>query len=401
MASLKPSSHPKVLFLPRWYPNRYDPMPGLFIRRHALSVSRFYKVAVLYVHLDPEIEARTYEIEHSDEQDIFEVLVYYKASKVDFKTLASLINLYRFFIGHLEGYQIIRKKFGTPDLLHVNVLTRLGLIALIYRLFTKVPYIVTEHWTRYLPGMNSFKGWFRKILTKIVVRNAAAIMPVTLNLQQAMQKYGLHNSNYQVIPNVVDTELFTPKDYTENKTRKMFLHVSCFDDKQKNISGILRVLKTLSVKRQDWICTMVGEGIHFDQLVKYADQLHLKDSFVFFTGLKENKELVALMQQASFQVIFSRYENLPVVITESFACGVPFLSTDVGGIAEHIHKNLGLLVKSEDEDALLAGLEYMLDDQEKFDKATIRQYAVDHFSNEVIGKQIRAVYEHTLNRTSI
>lgn len=369
-------------------------MPGLFIRRHALSVSSFFKVAVLYVHLDIENKTKSYLIEHSNEQDIFEVRVYYRASEVAFNTLASFINLYHFFIAHVKGFRIMRKEFGIPDLLHVNVLTRLGFIALIYRLFTGVPYVITEHWTRYLPGMNNFNGWLRRKLTKLVVRKASAVLPVTFNLQLAMQKHGLYNFNFQVIPNVVDTGLFIPKDFPVNLSRKMFLHVSCFDDNQKNISGILRVLKKLSEKRQDWICIMVGEGIHLDRLVAYAYQLHLKDSFVVFTGLKENKELVALMQQACFQVMFSRYENLPVVIPESFACGVPFLSTNVGGIAEHINENLGLLIKSEDESALLAGIEYMLDNISKFDKETIRQYALDHFSNEVIGKQIRNVYDH-------
>ncbi|MFZ4704418.1 MAG: glycosyltransferase [Bacteroidales bacterium] len=396
MASTEQSSRPKVLFLPRWYPNRFDPMPGLFIRRHALSVSGFFKVAVLYVHLDSEIQASKYEIDLSEEHDIFEVKIYYQASKVPVRIIASFLNLLRFFIANAKGFKIIRKEFGTPDLLHVNVLTRLGFVALIYRLFTGVPYVITEHWTRYLPGMNTFNGWFRRKLSKIVVGKASAVMPVTLNLQLAMQQHGLHNPKYKVIPNVVDTGLFVPKDFPVTQPKKMFLHVSCFDDNQKNISGILRVLKSLSEKRQDWICTMVGEGIHFNQLVGYADQLKLKDSFVVFTGLKENKELVDLMQRACFQVMFSRYENLPVVITESFACGVPFLSTNVGGIAEHIHENLGLLIKSEDEDALLSGIEFMLDNPAKFDKGTIHQYAVDHFSNEIIGEQIREVYEHVL-----
>jgi glycosyltransferase involved in cell wall biosynthesis len=283
--------------------------------------------------------------------------------------------------------------------LHVNVLSRLGFVALIYRLFTGVPYVITEHWTRYLPGMNTYKGLIRKTLTKLIVRNASAVMPVTLNLQKAMQSHGLYNSNYRVIPNVVDTKLFTPKDFHVDLTRKIFIHVSCFDDNQKNISGILRVLKALLEKRQDWLCMMVGDGIHFDQMVSYADQLKIKDSFVVFTGLKENDELATLMQQACFQVMFSRYENLPVVITESFACGVPFLSTNVGGVAEHIHENLGLLIKSEDETALLAGIESMLDNQSKFDKEVIRQYAVDHFSNEVIGKQISEVYSNIIHPT--
>ena len=44
-----------VLYLPRWYPNRYDPMPGLFIERHGLSVLKHCDISVLYVHADDQL----------------------------------------------------------------------------------------------------------------------------------------------------------------------------------------------------------------------------------------------------------------------------------------------------------------------------------------------------------
>jgi hypothetical protein len=41
----------KVLFLASWYPNREHPVSGIFVKRHALAVSNYCDVAVLYVHL--------------------------------------------------------------------------------------------------------------------------------------------------------------------------------------------------------------------------------------------------------------------------------------------------------------------------------------------------------------
>lgn len=390
--------HKNVLFLPRWYPNRYDPMPGLFIRRHALSVSAKYNVSVLYVHLSPSSQAQKFEILHSDDSGIHELTIYCKASNCKPGILASIINLFRFFRAHLAGFRIISKGVGKPDIIHVNVLTRLGVIAMVYKWLTDVPYVITEHWTRYLPGMDNFNGRFRKLLSRMVVRQASAVMPVTGNLKNAMISHGLRNDNYWVIPNVVNISLFVPDHSTGRRPQASILHVSCFDDRQKNITGILHVLKRLSEKRTDWHCTMVGEGIDFDKIVAYAQTLKLTDSLVDFTGLKENEELARLMQQANFQVMFSRYENFPVVIPESFACGVPFIATDVGGIAEYIHEEQGLLVKSEDENGLLAAIEEMIDHRDRYDSESIRQYAVENFSNEVIGLQITAVYQEILAR---
>ncbi|MBK7174122.1 MAG: glycosyltransferase [Bacteroidales bacterium] len=388
---------PRILYLPRWYPNRRDPMPGLFIRRHAMSVKDYADIAVLYVHLNFERDTPTYETVVSEEFDIHEVSVYYRASHTNIAFLDSIINLIRFFRAHQIGFQKLKKNNWHPDLIHVNVLTRCGIIALFEKFSKGTPYVITEHWTRYLPGMDNYKGFLRKWLTKRIVRNASAVLPVTQNLQRAMELHGLTNKHYHVIPNVVDINMFKPAKQKNELQSKMILHVSCFDDNQKNISGILRVLKRLAAKRQDWYCTMVGEGIHYNKLVRLAEEMHLKDRFVYFTGLRENEELSELMQQADFQLMFSRYENLPVVIPESFACGVPFLSTNVGGIAEHIHLSLGRLVPSEDEDALLREVEFMLDHPAEFDKQQIRQYALDHFSQEVIGRQIWEVYQEVLS----
>lgn len=387
----------RILYLPRWYPSRYDPMPGLFIKRHAFSVANYYPVSILYVHLAMEKGISNYEMVVDETSGMLEIIVYFRASNTGIGLLDSLINLFGFFRAHSKGLRYLKNKDQYPDLIHVNVLTRCGFVAWMLKVRRGIPYVITEHWTRYLPGMDNFKGRLRKWISRIVVRNASAVMPVTYNLQLAMERHGLTNDHYKVIPNVVDTDMFKPDFSRSESKEKIILHVSCFDDKQKNISGILKVLQILSIRRKDWRCIMVGEGIHYDKLKNLAQDLGLKDRFVFFTGLRENQELVSLMQQASFQMMFSRYENLPVVIPESFACGVPFLSTNVGGIAEHIHENLGILIPSEDEDALLRSIEYMMDNPGKYDKAAIRQYALDHFSREVIGKQIRGVYEQAMS----
>lgn len=373
-------------------------MPGLFIRRHAVSVADHYKVAVLYTHLSQSVLAGKYEISVCNDFGIKEVTIYYRACNCKSGKAASVVNLIRFFRANVKGLRHICREAGRPAIIHVNVLTRLGVIALICKWLKGIPYVITEHWTRYLPGMDNYKGSLRKVITRVVVRNASAVMPVTKNLQHAMEFHGLKNNYYKVIPNVVDTSRFNPGSFSKDQTRISMLHVSCFDDRQKNITGILRVLKKLADKRTDWHCTMVGEGIDYKKIIEYARQLELSSSLVEFTGLKENQELVELMQQADFQVMFSRYENFPVVIPESFACGVPFISSDVGGIAEYIHKEQGLLVPSENETALLAAIADMIDHHGRYNRESIRQYAVDNFSKEVIGNQIVAVYDEVLAR---
>jgi glycosyltransferase involved in cell wall biosynthesis len=367
-------------------------MPGLFIERHARSVSTYMDVAVLYVHQDEKLQGSEMEVDRSRDDELLQLKIYYRPFLRSIPIIKPMVNFCRYLKYHRKGLKMIKKEFGRPDIIHVNVLTRLGAIALLYKWMTGTPYVITEHWTRYLPHMNNFRGFFRKAVTRIVVRQASAVMPVTDNLRKSMERHGLMNRNYRIIPNVVDMKMFDIRDVDPERTKKSIIHVSCFEDRQKNISGMLRVFKRLAKERKDWACHLVGEGIHLEDLKTYAKVMNLEGKFAFFDGLKENEELAKLMAEADFQVMFSRFENLPVVILESFACGVPVLSTDVGGIREHINEDLGLLIPSEDEDKLLEKINYMLDNYQNYNKIKIREYADSHFSKEVIGRQLAEVY---------
>jgi glycosyltransferase involved in cell wall biosynthesis len=386
-----------VLFLPRWYPHRYDPMMGLFIKRHGLSVLPHADVSALYVHADDKLKHKTMEIEQSDE-GLFTIRIYFKKSKLKPTFLANLMNVYRFFMSHLKGMRMIKKHRRKPDLLHVHVLTRCGIVAWLYKLITGTPYVITEHWTRYLPTTDTYHGAVRKFLTGVVVKNAAAVMPVTANLRDAMIANGLKNNNYVIIPNVVDIKKFKPTEKTNVSDKKSLVHLSCFTDQQKNISGILRVMKQLSERRDDFVLKLIGDGEDFDRMKALADEYGLTDKTIEFTGLKENEALVSLLNQADLMIMFSNYENLPVVILESYACGVPVISTRVGGIHEHMNDDLGKLVEMKNEQQFLEALEKFLDHPEIYQSEKIRRYAVDHFSNEVIGKSIYKVYSDICKR---
>jgi glycosyltransferase involved in cell wall biosynthesis len=261
----------------------------------------------------------------------------------------------------------------------------------------EIPYVITEHWSRYQPQHNNFKGFFRKWLTRKVVKNASAVSPVSADLQKAMENHGLKNPNYRVIPNVVDVDFFHPDKEKKASDKTVFIHLSCMEERSKNMSGILNAVKDLASKRDDFILYMVGEGIDLEATIRRAEDLGLKDKVVFFTGLKEGEQLLKLMQRADAMLLFSRYENLPVVILEAFACGMPVISSDVGGISEHLNNERGILVKPLDEQALTGAMNKMIESKDDYNSKSIRQYAAAHFSMEVIGKQFDKIYSEAIS----
>lgn len=384
------SGDTKVLFLARWYPDRYDPMPGIFIKRHAQVAAGIAETAVLYLRAVPD-KGPVFEFDHVVEEGVFTLRVYYGV-KFNLPILLSKpLSIIQFIRAFVKGYGLLNKLWGKPNLVHVNVLTRLGILAWSLKFFQGIDYVITEHWSRYLPATGSYKGFFRKLITKFIVSQAKAVSTVSENLAHAMQNHGLKNKHYLILPNVVDTEIFKPADGYQRKIKR-FVHISCFEEKSKNISGLLRIIKRLSDKREDFECLLVGDGVDHEKMQKLAIELNLSSERVIFAGLLEGQALTESYQSSLFNVMFSNYENMPVVISESFACGLPVIATAVGGIPEIISSSNGILVQPCDEDGLYTAIDNMLDNYEQYDRLGIQARAIEKFGKAAVKEKLKELY---------
>lgn len=407
-----------IIFLARWYPHRYDPMFGLFIQRHAEAAALFNDITVVYCQQDNEatrqqVESQSRKVAESQSRDVstipmnnkqdivdasmhynkknFEIIrtsennvdtirIYYKKPK------NKILSLLRFYRANMIGLKLCK---SPVDLIHVHILTRLGVIAWIHKLLHKTPYIITEHWSRYLPG-NDFDGFFRKLATKIVVRNAKLVTTVTDNLAKAMQKHGLKNDNYIVLPNVVNLDMFHISE-KKNNTPCKIIHVSCFEDKSKNISGLLESLKIVEEKGIDFQCTLIGEGMDFDLMKAKAEELQLINK-VSFTGLLEGQKLADELSSGDFLVMSSNYENMPVVILEALASGLPVVSTNVGGIKEMIDETKGILVEPRNKEALAEAIIKMIETHNDYDPNYLRNSVIEKYGYESVGRFLDSIY---------
>lgn len=374
-----------ILFLPTWYPHKFDAMFGLFVRKHAEAVAQQHRVSVLYLHAAPDTKT---EIERKQTGNLHEWHIYYAKSKY------SILYLCR-FLHYFFKYAHLINKEQKVDVTHVHVLTRMGALAYVQKILFGIPYIITEHWSRYLPSVNGFSGFWRKKISKIVVKQASAVLPVSQNLAQAMQAQNLQNHNYQIVNNVVDDVFFKIKH--RHRTDKIrAIHVSTFEDKSKNISGILRNIANISQKRQDFELIFVGIGIDYKAMYKLAKQLKLLNTLVYFKGELDPTEVAQAMVDSDFLLMYSNYENMPVVISEAMACGLPVLTTDVGGIHEHMDASKGILCPPKDDQEFCIAFEHMLNNYQQYDKSKISSYAQQQFSYQAVADKLNCVYQTTL-----
>lgn len=366
----------KVVFLARWYPHKYDPMFGLFVQRHAEAAALHDEVTVVYVHPDEQAKDK-YDIERTTENGVDTIRIYYKKR-------GKLRSAWRYYRACLKGLQLT----GKPDLIHVHVLTRMGLVAFRQKRLHGTPYIITEHWSRYLPG-NDFSGWLRKKLTRKVVRNAKAVTTVSEILAQAMQNHGLNHPNYQILPNVVDVNLFKPIPH-HNEVPKI-VHVSCFEDQSKNISGLLEALKVMKDKGDSFQAVLIGEGMDLEAMKQKAVQLELTDR-VRFTGLLQGQTLVDELATGDFFVLPSNYETGGIVLLEAMACGLPVIATHVGALPEIVDESNGILVPAKDTAALVEAMDQCCHTYYNYKVDDLRNKIEERYSKEKVGELIHQLY---------
>jgi glycosyltransferase involved in cell wall biosynthesis len=383
----------KVLWLCSWYPNPISPYDGDFIQRHAKAVAAYIPVDVFYISQSGETVniARDNLIE-SEEGNMKEKIIFFRFRKTGLRFIDKLNYNIRYF----RTYKKIIKNYindkGMPDIVHVHVPMKAGMIARWMRKKWKAPYIVSEQSSMYSKAATDsfFKksSWHRHKVKKIF-RNADAVTNVSTAVGETL-KVLFNLPAVRIIHNTVNTDFFNYKEIAFSKFR--FIHVSGLNY-QKNVEGILRAIKRLSELRKDFEVVIAGPGE--TALLKMIGDLQL-NSIVFCTGAISYQEVAIEMQKASAFVMFSRHENFPCVMVEALCCGLPVIGTDVGGVPEAIDEDNGMIVPSENEEELQSAMSTMMNEYQKYNREKIAFNAQQKYSYSTIGKQFLDLYNEII-----
>ena len=107
-------------------------------------------------------------------------------------------------------------------------------------------------------------------------------------------------------------------------------------------------------------------------------------------------EVAAILAQADFLLIYSAYETQGLVMLESFASGVPVLTSAVGGIPENMSNDRGIELPPNEPEELIQGIQQMLDQSDQYDANAMRQFVVENFSVECIQAKFMDIYRQSL-----
>lgn len=369
-----------IMLISSWYPNRLDSYNGDFVQRHAMAVSDISKVSVVHVEGDPNINKWELETIHVNEQ-MTEYLYYFPKSKI------SLLNFFRKVTGLIKG----RNNLNNIDLIHANVVH----YHFIWLLFQALPYILTEHATQYHRFHSIKNAWLKKIVYKPIFKGARSVLPVSRHLGRKIEEL-FGKLPIEVVPNVINIDLFYPNGYKNPVFT--FLHLSNLSE-AKNIGGILSAILYLKQKNFSFRFIIGGNG-DIKQVEDFVEFNKLQNVIQIAPALS-HKEVSDYMRSADCFVLFSDFENQPCVLAEAMASGLPFISTDVGGVHEFFPNEGAWLIEKGNVQQLTDIMQSLILNNPTIDKAKLSNYARENFESSYISQKINKIYNDCLRVTTM
>jgi teichuronic acid biosynthesis glycosyltransferase TuaC len=353
----------RVLTLSSVYPSATMPTRGLFVHERTRHIARLADVEVVapvsWFPLNRRFRGvdRT-SVASEETRDgltvhhprFFSVPGLFKSLDAAFYFVSLLPALRR--LGRRFRFELVDAHFGYPD----------GVGGLLLAMALRLPLTVTLRGSESrLAGSRLHRAQLRWLL-----RRADRTIAVSRSLGDLALSLGAPASRIRVIPNGIDGSRFRRGSRAEARRqlglpgdRPIVISVGGLT-KRKGHHRILEVLPGLLVDHPDLLVVVVGgatvEGDIGPKLHRLRSELGL-DRHVLLPGNCPHEQVPTWLQAADLFCLATENEGRPNAVLEAMACGLPVVTTDVGGNAEIVEPGRnGLLVPFGDAGALSGAL---------------------------------------------
>ena len=374
---------PRLVVLSSLFPSTVQPGAGLFIRERMFRVSRELPLIVvsprawfpgqgLIRWLRPGYRPMPSRREIQQGIEVYYprflalpgMLRQFDGIFMALATLPLLLRLRRRF-----GFNLIDAHFAYPD---GNAAVRLGR-------WLDLPVTVTLRGTE-VP--QSRQPGLRGKLTE-TLRGATRVFSVSESLRQLAIQLGMSPVKGRVVGNGVDTSRFQPEDrhaararYSLPDSARVLVSVGALVER-KGFHRVLALLPELLQDQPDLHYLIVGGGSperNMERALREQVAALSLEQHVHFLGPIVPDELKWPLSAADVFVLATRNEGWANVFLEAMACGLPVVTTDVGGNAEVVCRAaLGEIVPFDDAGALRRAISNALG--KDWDRGAIRAHA--------------------------
>jgi len=282
---------------------------------------------------------------------------------------------------------------GRPDLVHAQNALWAGHAAAGLARRHGIPYVLTEHFS-------GIHGHQIRPTAGVFVREAyagaARLLAVSRSLARAMGAYT--DREVEVVPNLVDETWFTLPPEEPPAIPWTLLAVGGLNE-NKNFSLLLRAWAAAFGSAPSCRLRIGGDGPLRSVLPALAEELEIGQRVEFLGHLSRQAMREALWRSHAL-ALTSRSETFGIVLIEALATGRPVVATRCGGAEDIVTPENGLLVASDDVEALAAALRTVRATPPGPAKA-IRSGAVDRFGAPAVAARLLAVYEQALREEAL
>jgi glycosyltransferase involved in cell wall biosynthesis len=392
LEALPPATQPtpRLLVFSTLFPSPGNPQAGLFIRERMFRVGATIPIVVLaplpWVPLQGFL--RRWRPHWRPPAPRFEVqrgIEVYRPRFLSLPGIAKRLDGWFLALGSLGTARRLRRSFSF-NVIDAHFAYPDGYAASLLGAWLRLPVTITLRGTE--PRLALHPG-IRKRMIRALSR-ADRIFAVAASLKRAAVELGIPDSKIRVIGNGVDLELFRPVPRSEARAA---LGLDSDDPVLITVGGLVerkgfhRVIACLPQLRRRFPSIrylIVGgpgpEGDWTERLHRQVQTLDL-ESNVRFLGTMGPAALRVPLSAADVFVLATQNEGWANVFLEAMACGLPVVTTDVGGNAEVVARpELGRLVPPGDARALEAAIAEAV--EAVWDHEAIRSYARANSWNE-------------------
>jgi glycosyltransferase involved in cell wall biosynthesis len=378
-----PDAAPHVVVLSSLFPNRLQPGAGLFIRERMFRLGRRLPLAVVapspWLPLQGLI--RRWRPGFRPGAPSHEVQTGFDVWYPRFASLPGLLKRldgWAMALAVLPRLRALRRT-GCLDVLDAHFGYPDGFAATRVGRWLDVPVTITLRGTE---PRHAADPVLRPLLIR-ALHDADRIIAVSDSLRKVALDLGVPPEKVRVVGNGVDPQRFRPIGQVQARVSlglpadaRVLVSVGGLCER-KGFHRVIDCLPALRDQGTDAHLLVVGgpspEGDWTERLQAQVRQLALQDR-VHFTGPVPPDDLHRVLGAADVFVLATRNEGWANVFLEAMACGLPVVTTDVGGNVEVVCRpELGAVVPFGDPQALTAALRAAL--QRTWDRAALRAHA--------------------------
>ena len=237
---------------------------------------------------------------------------------------------------------------------------------------------------------NFFRKW--KYNYKGIKKIICVSQPVVESLKYAVKDY----NRFTVIGSVTDVDKFKKqkstgvlhKEFNIPKGYKIIGNIAEYTGFKDHYTWVDTVEILVSENKLKAKYILVGKGRLEEDIRSYVDKKGLSNHIIF-AGFR--KDIPEILPEFDLFLFTSNNEPTGGVLLESYACKVPIVAADAGGISEVVVDNeTGLLAKVGNAQDFAEKVTHLINNNKLQEKLTKNgyQYLVDNFTKSIIAKKM-------------